>query len=196
MKTIAAGLLLLLAALVGGCGGPDKGPAFELTDITGADFGRDIRLTDHTGKPRSLAEFKGKVVVVFFGYTHCPDVCPVTLAELAMVAKELGPDAGRMQALFITVDPERDTREVLAKYVPAFNPSFLGLYGDMDATLRTAKEFKVYFHKQGAKAGEYTVDHSAGTYIYDPQGRLRLFASYGQGAPKLLHDIRLLLQGA
>jgi protein SCO1/2 len=193
MKTIAAGLLLMLA-LLGGCGPAEKGPAFDLTDITGADFGRDIQLTDHTGKPRTLADFKGKVVVVFFGYTHCPDVCPVTLAELAMVAKELGPDAGRMQVLFITVDPERDTPEVLAKYVPAFNPSFLGLYGDIDATLRTAKEFKVFIHKQPGAAGEYTVDHSAGTYIYDPQGRLRLFASYGQGTPKMLHDIRLLLQ--
>ena len=181
---------MVLATALAGCSAPS---AFELTDITGADFGRDIRLTDHTGKARTLAEFKGKVVVVFFGYTHCPDVCPVTLAEMATVARELGKDAQRMQVLFITVDPARDTPEVLAKYVPAFDPTFLGLYGDADATLRTAKEFKVYFNQQPPSAGSYSVDHSAGTYIYDPAGRLRLFASYGQGAPKLLHDIRLLL---
>ena len=196
MKCFAATLLLMLAAAVAGCDSPSRGPAFELTDITGADFGRDVRLTDHSGKPRTLADFKGKVVAVFFGYTHCPDVCPVTLAELASVAKELGKDAERMQVLFITVDPERDTPAVLAKYVPAFNPSFLGLYGDAEATLRTAKEFKVFFHKQPPVAGGYSVDHSAGTYFYDPAGRLRLFASYGQGSTKLLHDIRLLLQGA
>ncbi len=194
MKRLVAAVLLVLVILGAGCNAPSQGPAFELTDITGAEFGRDIRLTDHNGKLRTLAEFKGKVVVVFFGYTHCPDVCPVTMGELAMVANELGKDAGRMQVLFITVDPERDTPEVMAKYVPAFNPAFLGLYGDLDATTRTAKEFKVFFHKQPQSGGSYSVDHSAGTYIYDPAGRLRLFASYGQGAPKMLHDIRLLLQ--
>ena len=196
MQRLAAGFLLVLAFIAAGCNAPSRGPAFELTDITGAEFGRDIRLTDHTGKPRTLADFKGRIVVVFFGYTHCPDVCPVTLGELAMVAKELGKDAERMQVLFVTVDPARDTPDVLAKYVPSFNPTFLGLYGDAEATARTAKEFKVFFNAQAATGGNYSVDHSAGTYIYDPAGRLRLFASYGQGAPKLLHDIRLLLQGA
>jgi protein SCO1/2 len=195
MRRLAAGLLLVLAALTAGCNS-SQGPAFELTDITGAEFGRDIRLTDHTGKPRTLADFKGKVVAVFFGYTHCPDVCPVTLAELATVAKELGKDADRMQVLFVTVDPERDTPELLSKYVPGFNPAFLGLYGDLDATQRTAKEFKVFVNKQPLAGGGYTVDHSAGTYIYDPAGRLRLFASYGQGAPKLLHDILLLMRAS
>jgi protein SCO1 len=194
MQRLAAVVLLALAAVAAGCNAPSRGPAFELTDISGAEFGRDIRLTDHTGKPRTLADFKGKVVAVFFGYTHCPDVCPVTMSEFATVATELGKDAERLQVLFITVDPERDTPEVLAKYVPAFNPAFLGLYGDAEATARTAKEFKVFFSKQPASGGNYSVDHSAGTYIYDPAGRLRLFASYGQGAPKLLHDIRLLLQ--
>jgi protein SCO1/2 len=196
MQRLAAGFLLLLAIIEAGCNAPSRGPAFELTDITGAEFGRDFRLTDHSGKPRTLADFKGKIVVVFFGYTHCPDVCPVTLGELAMVAKELGKDAERMQVLFVTVDPARDTPDVLAKYVPSFNPAFLGLYGDAEGTARTAKEFKVFFNAQAASGGTYSVDHSAGTYIYDPAGRLRLFASYGQGAPKLLHDIRLLLQGA
>jgi protein SCO1 len=190
------GVLLLLAAVSAGCDLSQRAPAFELTDVTGADFGRDVRLTDHNGKPRTLADFKGKVVVVFFGYTHCPDVCPVTLSELATVARELGKDAERMQVLFITVDPERDTPADLAKYVPAFNPDFLGLYGDADATARTAKEFKVFFQKQPASGGGYSVDHSAGTYIYDKAGHLRLFASYGQGAPKMLHDIRLLLQAS
>jgi protein SCO1/2 len=194
MRRLTAGALLLLTLCFAGCDSSSRAPAFELTDITGADFGRDVRLTDHHGKPRSLADFKGKVVVVFFGYTHCPDVCPVTLGELAIVAKELGKDAGKMQVLFITVDPDRDTPEVLSKYVPAFNPDFLGLYGDAEATARTAKEFKVFFQKQPASGGGYSVDHSAGTYIYDQAGRLRLFASYGQGAPKILHDIRLLLQ--
>ena len=196
MHRLTAGALLLLAVCCAGCNPSLRAPPFELTDITGAEFGRDVRLTDHNGKPRALADFNGKVVVVFFGYTHCPDVCPVTLGELAGVARELGKDAERMQVLFITVDPERDTPAVLSKYVPAFNPDFLGLSGDAEATARTAKEFKVFFQKQPVSGGGYSVDHSAGTYIYDQAGRLRLFASYGQGAPKMLHDIRLLLQGA
>ena len=193
MTRVATVALLLLAALIAGCDSSPK-PSFQLTDLTGAEFGRDFQLTDHNGKPRTLADFKGKVVAIFFGYTHCPDVCPITLGELAIVANELGKDAGRMQVLFITADPERDTPAVLSKYVPAFHPDFLGLYGDADATARTAKEFKVFYQKQPLPGGGYSVDHSAGTYIYDTAGRLRLFAGYGQGAPKMLHDIRLLLQ--
>ncbi len=184
---------MLLAALMTGCDSSPK-PPFQLTDLTGAEFGRDFQLTDHHGKPRTLADFKGKVVAIFFGFAHCPDVCPTALAELAGVARELGKDAARMQVLLITVDPERDTPAVLSQYMPAFHPDFLGLYGDADATTRTAKDFKVFFQKQPLPGGGYTVDHSAGTYIYDTAGRLRLFAGYGQGAPKLLHDIRLLLQ--
>jgi protein SCO1/2 len=194
MTRVATVALLLLAALIAGCDSSPKPPSFQLTDLTGAEFGRDFQLTDHNGKPRTLADFKGKVVAIFFGYTHCPDVCPITLGELAIVANELGKDAGRMQVLFITADPERDTPAVLSKYVPAFHPGFLGLYGDADATARTAKEFKVFYQKQPLPGGGYSVDHSAGTYIYDTAGRLRLFAGYGQGAPKMLHDIRLLLQ--
>lgn len=193
MTRVATVALLLLAALIAGCDSFPK-PSFQLTDLTGAEFGRDFQLTDHNGKPRTLADFKGKVVAIFFGYTHCPDVCPITLGELAIVANELGEDGGRMQVLFITADPERDTPAVLSKYVPAFHPGFLGLYGDADATARTAKEFKVFYQKQPLPGGGYSVDHSAGTYIYDTAGRLRLFAGYGQGAPKMLHDIRLLLQ--
>lgn len=189
-------LAMVFAALLAGCGGaPDK-PRFKLTDVTGAGFGKELNLTDHDGKPRTLADFRGKVVAVFFGFTHCPDACPTTLAEMAQVAKELGPDAGKLQVLFVTVDPERDTQQVLKQYVPSFNPSFLGLYGDAAATGAAAKEFKVFFQKQPVKDGSYSVDHGAGTFILDREGRLRLFAQYGQGAPALLHDIRLLLSGA
>ena len=192
MRRAATRFVLLTAALLSACS--DEAPKFQLTDITGAEFGRDFRLTDHNGKPRTLADFRGKVVVIFFGFTHCPDVCPTALGELAMVVNALGTDAGRMQVLLITVDPERDTPAMLSQYVPAFHPDFLGLYGDADATARTAKAFKVFYQKQPLPGGGYSVDHSAGTYIYDTAGRLRLFAGYGQGAPKMLHDIRLLLQ--
>jgi protein SCO1/2 len=194
MRRIAIASLLGLAALIAGCDSSPKAPTFQLTDITGAQFARDFQLTDHNGKPRTLADFKGKAVVIFFGYTHCPDACPTTLSELALVMKELGKDAERLQVLFVTVDPERDTPEVLSRYVPAFHPRFLGLYGDSDATARTAKEFKIIYQKQSLKDGSYTVDHSAGTYLYDTAGRVRLFAQYGRGPQPLLHDLRLLLQ--
>jgi protein SCO1/2 len=190
-------VLLLAAALLGACGKQEEAaPRFKLTDVTGAGFGKALALTDHTGKPRTLADFRGKVVVLFFGFTHCPDVCPATLAELAQVANELGADAENMQVLFVTVDPERDTQELLARYVPAFNPRFLGLTGDAEAVAAVAKEFKIYHRKQPLKTGGYTVDHSAGTYIFDRQGRLRLYAQYGAGAPALLHDIRVLLRSS
>lgn len=191
MRLLAIGLLALCVGLLGAC--RSEAPKFNLTDLTGAPFGKELNLTDHNGKPRTLADFGGKVVVVFFGFVHCPDACPTTLAELALVAKELGADAGGLQVLFVTVDPERDTPGVLAKYVTAFHPSFLGLYGDAAATGRAAQSFKIFYRKQPLDGGSYTVDHSAGTYILDQQGRLRLFAQYGTGAPKLLHDIRLLL---
>jgi protein SCO1/2 len=194
MKRIAIASLLGIAALLAGCDSSPKAPAFQLTDITGAQFARDFQLIDHNGKPRTIADFKGKVVAIFFGYTRCPDACPTTMGELALVMKELGKDAERLQVLFITVDPERDTPEVLSRYVPAFHPSFLGLYGDAEATARTAKEFKIVYQKQPLKDGGYSVDHSAGSYLYDTSGRVRLFAQYGQGAQPLLHDIRLLLQ--
>ena len=185
-------LLLTLAACDGGK--PDAAKdTFKLTDVTGAGFGRDFQLTDHEGRPRTLADFRGKIVVMFFGYTHCPDVCPTTLSELATVARELGPDAEKMQVLFVTVDPERDTPTLLKQYVPAFNPSFLGLRGEPDATLKVAKEFKIFYQKQTTSGGGYTMDHSAGTYVFDREGRLRLFGQYGAGAPALLHDIRVLL---
>jgi len=187
---------LALSALLAGCGGAPEAPKFKLTDVTGAGFGKELNLADHNGKPRTLADFRGKVVTVFFGFTHCPDACPTTLAEMAQVAKALGPDADKLQVLFVTVDPERDTPQVLRQYVPSFNPAFLGLYGDAEATARAAKEFKVFYQKQPAKDGGYSVDHGAGTFILDRGGRLRLFAQYGQAATAMLHDIRLLLAGA
>jgi len=192
----AATFWLLAAALAGGCGDKAEAPRFKLTDVTGAGFGKALNLTDHNGRPRTLADFRGKVVTVFFGFTHCPDVCPTTLVEMAQVMKELGADADQLQVLFVTVDPERDTQKLLAQYVPSFHPGFIGLYGDRDATARAAKEFKIYYNKQPATGGSYSVDHSAGTFILDREGRLRLFAQYGQGAAALLHDIRLLLAGA
>jgi protein SCO1 len=133
------------------------------------------------------------VVVLFFGFTHCPDVCPTALIELAQVAKALGPEASRVQVLFVTLDPERDKPQLLREYVPSFHPAFLGLYGTAEETLAAAKEFKVYFSKQSQPAGGYSIDHSAGTYVIDQQGRLRLFAQHGAGAKVLLHDIKQLL---
>jgi protein SCO1 len=183
---------LLAIFCLAGCGQP--GPQFKNIDITGADYGKDFHLVDHTGKPRQLADFRGKIVLLFFGYTHCPDVCPVTMAQLAILMKELGADARRVQVLFVTLDPERDTKELLAQYVPAFNPDFLGLYGDMAATQATARDFHVFFEKQAGKTPDtYTIDHTAGTYVFDTQGRLRLFVRYGQEGSDLLADLKTLL---
>ena len=194
MKILVAAMLWALsAAFLGGCGDRPETSKFKLTDISGVDFGKELSLTDHNGKPRTLADFRGRVVTVFFGFTYCPDVCPTTLAEMAQVVRELGRDGDKVQVLMVTVDPERDTQQVLSQYVPSFNPGFLGLYGDAGATARAAKEFKVYFQKQPVKDGGYSVDHSAGTFVLDREGRLRLFAQYGAGAPAMLHDIRILL---
>ena len=190
-------LVSALAALVvlGGCSAPSD-ESFRATDITGAEFARKLELTGHDGKPRTLSDFRGKVTVVFFGFTHCPDVCPTTLSKLAEVAKRLGPDADRMQVLFVTVDPERDTQEVLSRYVPAFDPRFLGLFGDLEATARTAKEFKIVYRKQeGKTADSYTVDHSSGTFIFDTEGRVRLFVRHDQPVDDLVHDLKVLLRG-
>jgi protein SCO1/2 len=187
--SLAALLALLLAACDGG------GPKFKSTDITGADYGRRLELTDHTGKPRRLEDFRGKAVVLFFGFTHCPDVCPTTLADAAQAMRKLGPEADRVQVLFVTVDPERDTSKVLAAYVTAFDPRFLGLSGDLEATRRAAKEFKVYFEKRPGKTPEdYSIDHSAQSYVIDPQGRLRLFVRNDRLAEDLADDLRVLLQ--
>lgn len=184
--------LLLAATALAGCSA--SGPAFKNTDITGADYGKDFALSDHYGRARTLADFRGKVVVMFFGYTHCPDVCPTTLAELKAVKERLGAEGKRMQVLFITVDPARDTPKLLASYVPAFDASFLGLYGDEAATARVAKDFRVFYQKvPGSTPDNYTVDHTAGSYVFDPQGRLRLFVRAGNPAG-LLADVQTLLR--
>lgn len=190
MGRLLAGVLL--AAFLAGCGA--EKPAFQSAEITGADFGRGFELPDHNGKLRRLPDFQGKAVVLFFGFTHCPDICPTTLADMAAALRKLGKDAERVQVLFVTVDPERDTPELLAQYVPAFNPTFLGLRGDAEATARVAKEFKVIVQKNPGKTpGSYTIDHSAGTYVFDPRGRLRLYVTHGQGADVVAHDLKLLL---
>jgi len=191
-RALAVTLAVAFSILTGACGRDSQ--QFQGSDVTGSSFGRDFHLIDHTGKPRTLADFRGKVVAIFFGYTQCPDACPTTLSELATVMQKLGPDAARVQVLFVTVDPERDTPELLSRYVPAFNPSFIGLYGDATATAETAKEFKVIYQKQpGPTPGSYSMDHSTGTFIFDPQGRLRVYEAYAQGPDAFAHDIRALL---
>jgi protein SCO1/2 len=188
-------LLVLLAVALAACGRSPSAPSFRATDVTGADFGKELQLTDFNGKLRQLSDFRGQAVVVFFGYTHCPDVCPTTLSALASAIKKLGPDGDKVQVLFVTADPERDTAEVLKQYVTAFNPRFLGLRGTVDETAKVAKEFKVIVQKNaGADPNNYTVDHSSGTYIYDPSGKLRLYVGYGQDADVFAHDIGLLLK--
>lgn len=189
MKNFLASLVAALA--LAACG--PSGPSFKNVDITGADYGRDFALTDHNGQRRTLADFRGKVVVMFFGYTHCPDVCPTTMLELKQVVQELGEDGRRVQVLFVTVDSERDTPAILAKYVPLFEPSFLGLYGDAAATAKVAKDFRVFYQKvPGSSPDNFTLDHTAGSYVFDPEGRLRLYVRYGQAA-NLIADVRKLL---
>ncbi len=168
--------------------------SFQNTDVTGLDYAKGFSLTDHTGKQRTLADFKGKVVVVFFGYTQCPDVCPTTMAEMASVMQKLGPQADQVQVVFITVDPERDTQELLASYVPAFDKRFIGLRGTPEQTAKVAKDFKVFYEKvPGTEPGSYTINHMAGSFIFDKDGRVRLFVRHGTGADAIVHDIRQLL---
>lgn len=186
---LLAGALALTA-----CSPGDSSPGFRNTDITGADYGRDFHLTDHNGQPRSLADYRGKVVTLFFGYTQCPDVCPTNLSSMAAVMQALGEDADRVQVLFMTVDPARDTPELLSQYVPAFDPRFVGLYADAATTAEVAKEFKVIYRKAGNVDGpNYTIDHSAGTYIFDPQGRLRLYVRHGAPVADVVADVKTLL---
>jgi len=170
-------------------------PTFLSTDITNANFGRDFKLTDHNGRIRSLNDFKGKVVVLFFGYTNCPDICPITMGKLAVAMKKLGKDAKRVQVLFVSIDPEHDTSALLKQYVTTFNPTFLGLSGEMQNTRNIAKEFKVTFQKQAGKTQDnYTMDHSTGTYIYDMVGRIRLYVNSSKSADVFSHDILELLR--
>lgn len=188
--------LAALATLLGlsACA-PGPQADFKGTDITGAEFGGALALTDHHGRPRTLTDFRGKLVVLFFGYTHCPDVCPTTLSDMAAALKRLPPEqATRVQVLFVTVDPERDTAELLRDYVPYFHPDFLGLRGSPAETLAAAKAFRIHYRKHVEPgATDYLIDHTAGSYVLDAEGRLRLFQPFAQPPEDLAHDLALLL---
>jgi protein SCO1 len=169
-------------------------PTFKSIDITGAEYARTLNLTDHHGKPRTLEDFKGKVSVVFFGYTQCPDVCPGTMAELAQIKKTLGKDGERLQGIFVTVDPKRDTPQILKSYMTNFDPSFVALYGTPEQTKAAAQEFKVFYATSPGKTEtSYTVDHTAGSFVFDSRGKVRLFVRYGSGAEALAADLKVLL---
>jgi protein SCO1/2 len=169
-------------------------PAFSGIDLTGADYAQGFHLPDHNGQTRTLADFKGKVVVVFFGYTQCPDVCPTSLTELAEAKRLLGAQGDRLQGIFISVDPERDTPEIMKAYMANFDSRFLALHATPEELVPLAKSFKVYYKKvDGTTPTSYTMDHSAGSYVYDTAGRLRLYHRYGSGAAALAADVKLLL---
>ena len=185
-------LLIATAAALAGCS--EAKPQFKAVDLTGADYAKDFRLPDANGQPRSLQDFRGKAVVLFFGYTQCPDVCPTTLAEIAQARTLLGADGDKVQGVFITVDPERDTPEVLRAYMANFGPGFVALRGTAEQTAAVARDFKVHFKKVDGKApGSYTLDHSAASFVYDAQGRLRLYTRFGTGPQALADDLKLLL---
>ena len=190
-RLVAAPLLAL--GLLAGCTPAE--PVFKSTDISGTSYGRTLRLTDHHGQERTLADFKGKVVTIFFGYTQCPDVCPTALSGMSSVMQALGPDAERVQVIFVTVDPERDTPELLAQYVPVFDARFLGLYGTAEKIAEVAKEFRVFYRKSGDLAGHYTIDHTAGTYVFGPDGRPRLYVKHAEDPTVVAADIKALLAG-
>lgn len=186
--------VLLATTLLLAC---TKPPSFNATDLTGTEIGSASLtqvLKDHTGAPRKLSDFQGKVVVIFFGYTQCPDVCPTVLSKMREVMTLLGADADKVQVVLVTVDPERDTQALLAQYVPAFHPSFLGIYGDAVATAAVAKDFKIFYQKQpGTTPGSYTMDHSSGSYVLDAKGKLRLYLKHEDTAPLIAQDIKRLL---
>lgn len=186
-------ILLLCLAMLAACGEPKLPSPFKASDVTSKYAQADFHLFDAAGKPRSLADYQGKVVALFFGYTHCPDVCPTTLADMAQVMRLLDKDADKVQVLFVTLDPERDTRELMAQYPPAFYPSFVGLLGDADATAAAAKAFNIQYQKQATKSGSYTLDHSAGTFLISPSKSYVLLSPFAQKPEALAQDIRLLL---
>jgi protein SCO1/2 len=197
---ILAGAAAPLAVLLAGCDKPGPGtsaPSFRSIDITGADYAKELSLPDSKGQLRTLAEFRGRIPVVFFGFTQCPDVCPTTLLELAEIRKALGPAGERVQGIFVTVDPERDTPEVVQAYVDNFGAGFVALRGTLEQTQALAKHFRVYFNKVPGKAeGSYSIDHTAGSYVFDAQGRVRLFTRHGMGAEALKADLQILLAEA
>ncbi|MFN3737264.1 SCO family protein [Hydrogenophaga sp.] len=182
----------IATTLLGACS--KQAPAFKAVDITGAEYATGFNLTDHNGQKRTLADFKGKAVVIFFGYTQCPDVCPTSMTELAQAKQLLGPDGDKLQGLFISVDPERDTPEVMKAYMASFDPTFLALYAPAGELPEVARQFKIYYKKvDGPTPTSYTMDHAAGSYVYDTQGRIRLYHRYGSGAQALADDVKLLL---
>ncbi len=186
--------MILTLCLLASCESNQTSKSFVGTDITGADFSKSLALTDHTGTPRTLEDFKGKVVLMFFGFTHCPDVCPTTMLDLKNTMKLLGDKADEVQVLFVTVDPERDTQEILAKFVPSFDSRFIGLRGDAEQTAETVKNFKIYYAKvPGKSENDYSIDHSAGMYAFDKQGKVRLYLGYGQKAEDIASDVQNLL---
>jgi len=167
---------------------------FKNTDITGLQYATEFSLPDATGKVRHLSDFKGKVVVMFFGYTQCPDVCPTTMAELSTVMQQLGPQSDQVQVLFVSLDPERDTKQIMAQYPPAFDKRFLGLVGSVAETKKIASDFKIFYEKVAGKTpGSYSIDHSAGSYVFDKEGHVRLFVRFNQGPEPIVHDLKLLL---
>ena len=193
MKTKCFWIALLMFVLAA-CKPADQQNQFAATDITGADFAQTLSLTDHTGKPRSLTDFTGKVVAIFFGYTHCPDVCPTTMADMKQTMKLLGAQADELQVLFVTLDPERDTQEVLAQYVPSFDKRFIGLFGTQEQTAKATADFKIFASRvENSGRSGYTIDHSAGVYIYDKTGKIRLYVAYGEKPQVIAADIKKLL---
>lgn len=187
LATLFAGGVALAACA------PSK-PAFNAVDITGANYARELALTDAAGKKRTLADFRGKLVVVFFGFAQCPDVCPTTLSDYAQVKQKLGADGDKLQVIFVTVDPERDTPQVLAAYVPNFDPSFIGLTGTVDEINAAAREFKVFYQKvPGKTETSYTIDHTAGSYVFDREGRIRLFVKHAAPVDSIVADLKKLL---
>lgn len=194
LQTLAwTGVAAFAGVQLAGCS--EAKPSFHAIDITGADYARDFSLADADGKTRTLADFKGKAVVLFFGYAQCPDVCPTTMSEMAQVKQQLGANGDKLQVLFVTVDPARDTPEVMKAYMGAFDPSFVALIPTPDQLAALAKDFKVYFKKvDGKTPTSYSMDHSAASFVYDPQGRLRLYARYGAGVAPMVADLQALLK--
>lgn len=189
LRAVLAGAAL---AVLAACG--QQGPSFQGSDITGAKLGRDVSLVDTSGQPRTMADYEGKVVVAFFGFTQCPDVCPTALSEMAQVMQKLGPDADRVQVLLITVDPERDTQQVMREYVTAFDPRFVGLTGTPEQIKQAAASFKAYYAKSPRPDGDYSMDHTAAFYLLDTKGEARVLASNTAGVDVLVHDIKALLE--
>ncbi|HEX9277567.1 MAG TPA: SCO family protein [Casimicrobiaceae bacterium] len=192
-RALRVATLCAVAALAA-CGWSENKPKFQASDITGVDWGKDFHLVDVNGTSRSLAHYRGKVVMVFFGYTNCPDACPTTLAKMAQAVDRLGADGQRVQGLFVTLDPARDTPAILAQYVPAFHPTFVGLSADNATIAATAKDFKIFYQPQKADVnGFYTVDHSSAIFVFDTRGRLRLFMGANVWVDAMVHDLKLLL---